>query len=491
MRNLFRTLLSMVHVLSISTFFIPMNGEAALDNKTAHHAPDFDVAVKKIKGTLEIKAAAPALHHFNLQAPMSVTQAGTSFTQKPSEAHDHTVLFKIKNMGSADYEVLLFLCDDAKTYCEKHKVSTTWNGEKSEIQKQKTDTSAISLNSIHHSSKQSLVQAGHAGFILNRPEEALAEARQKGKPLLIDFFGIWCPPCNQLDEIVFASPEFEKQSAGFVKLKLDSDSPESWDLKTKYNVEGYPTVIFASPDGKELSRIVGFRNEQVFFRYMKNATASNSANHESLVSPDRALLVQMSNKTSKSPEELRELIRVATKAVSQPESEMEDDEFTHADLWTLIAGSYKELHDNKNSQKAWLKAAAEFRKKIKSGEERGFNLELAHCLWKGGEFTAADKIYQNFEKLYPKEFTFYFNHAAMKMAQSKWSETEALARRALEFSYGDNKLRAAFLLAKTLTVQDRKPEAKKLINSVLNSFPVPKDPNIRTHRYIKQLRELG
>ena len=280
MKNFFPTLVCVVCVFSIPVFSCPLNGEAALktktlDTKTNHRAPDFKVTASKIKEGLEIKAIAPALHHFNLQAPMSAARAGTSISLKPSQALEQIILFKVKDTSPANYEVLLYLCDNAKTYCEKHKVSASWNGEKSEIQAQSKGPDPASLNSTLHPSEKHtdkpLASASQTGFILNRPEEALAEARQKGKPLLIDFFGIWCPPCNELDEVVFSSPEFEKQSAGFVKLKLDSDSPESWSLKTRYKVAGYPTVVFTSPDGKEISRIVGFRNEQVFLGYMKNA----------------------------------------------------------------------------------------------------------------------------------------------------------------------------------------------------------------------------
>src|SRR5262249_25000606 len=99
----------------------------------------------------------------------------------------------------------------------------------------------------------------HHGFVLNQPDQALALAQREGKPLLIDFFGIWCPPCNRLDEEVFSNPSFQKEAHHFVLLKLDADSDLSWDLKSKYKVGGYPTLVFANPDGEELSRVVGFR----------------------------------------------------------------------------------------------------------------------------------------------------------------------------------------------------------------------------------------
>ena len=494
----------------LSLFSLPGNGEATVktknvgdNNKTVHHAPDFEVTASKVKGALEIKATAPALHHFNLQAPMVVTRSGTSFSVTPSQARDQIVFFNIKDISTATYEVLLYLCDDAKTFCEKHKILAQWNGTQLQAQAHGTTPTRHPNHpnraNAPNPSTQPFASVDHVGFILNRPEEALREAHQKKKPLMIDFFGIWCPPCNNLDEVVFSSPEFKEQSAGFVKLKLDADSSESWNLKSKYKIMGYPTVIFASPEGKEISRIVGFRNEQLFLDYLKNTVnyLKNPGSDPALSpgplleqDPTRTRLTQLSDKTSHTLQETRAMIQLAKKILTQPESKTADDELTHADLLILIADSYDELGENDNAQEAWIQAADEYRKKIKSGKERGFNLDLAHCLWKAGRFEAAEKIYQKFENLYPKEFTFYLNHATMKMEQKKWSETEDLARKALEFSYGDNKLRATYLLAKTLRAQDRQLEAKKLIDHVLNSFPVPEDPKIRTHRYIKQLRDL-
>ena len=86
--------------------------------------------------------------------------------------------------------------------------------------------------------------------------------------MVIDFFGIWCPPCNELDEQVFSQKSFAHSSSRFVRLKLDVDSPISWELKSKYHVTGYPTVVFASADGDEISRIIGFRALQDFLAEM-------------------------------------------------------------------------------------------------------------------------------------------------------------------------------------------------------------------------------
>jgi protein disulfide-isomerase len=63
-------------------------------------------------------------------------------------------------------------------------------------------------------------------------------AKKEKKPMILDFFGIWCPPCNELDETVFETTRFIEKAKSFQLLKIDADSDSSWKLKDKYNVGG-------------------------------------------------------------------------------------------------------------------------------------------------------------------------------------------------------------------------------------------------------------
>lgn len=89
-------------------------------------------------------------------------------------------------------------------------------------------------------------------------EQALAEAKSKGKPVLIDFFADWCLACHELDEKTFSNPQIIEALKGFVLLRFDStnDSPELAKLQTKYNIVGLPTIVFYDGNGawiKELT----------------------------------------------------------------------------------------------------------------------------------------------------------------------------------------------------------------------------------------------
>jgi len=105
-------------------------------------------------------------------------------------------------------------------------------------------------------------------------------AKQTKKSVIIDFYGIWCPPCNQMDETVFDTPSFIQKAAGFELLKVDADAESSWQLKNKYKVGGYPTILFADPDGNEIYRVVGSRSPSEFFRVMTMVQGSKAKSYQ-------------------------------------------------------------------------------------------------------------------------------------------------------------------------------------------------------------------
>lgn len=106
------------------------------------------------------------------------------------------------------------------------------------------------------------------GTFLIDTNEAFLRAKHEHKPILISFYGIWCPPCNELEESVFESSAFLRASKNFILLKIDADAPTSWSIKDRFRVGGYPTVIFVSESGREIYRIVGYRPPREFLRTM-------------------------------------------------------------------------------------------------------------------------------------------------------------------------------------------------------------------------------
>jgi protein disulfide-isomerase len=100
-------------------------------------------------------------------------------------------------------------------------------------------------------------------------EESLKTAASENRMVLLEFTGSdWCPPCKKLAEDVFAQPAFEEfAKTNLVPVKLDFPrrSAQTEDQKaanqalaTKYNIDGFPTLILLDSKGGELAREVGY-----------------------------------------------------------------------------------------------------------------------------------------------------------------------------------------------------------------------------------------
>jgi len=88
-------------------------------------------------------------------------------------------------------------------------------------------------------------------------DEAFATAKSEGRPLFFYWGAIWCPPCEQVKQTVFKSPDFIAQSRLFIPVYLDGDTERAQRVGEQYAVMGYPTMIVFNAAGEELTRIPG------------------------------------------------------------------------------------------------------------------------------------------------------------------------------------------------------------------------------------------
>ena len=101
-------------------------------------------------------------------------------------------------------------------------------------------------------------RSGGTVAFLHDFEEAEAQARAEGKPLFVDFETTWCGPCKIMDEWVYTADGVVDASAAVIAVKVDGD--ERLDLKDRFGVTGFPTMILLAPDGEELRRTSGYVN---------------------------------------------------------------------------------------------------------------------------------------------------------------------------------------------------------------------------------------
>jgi thiol-disulfide isomerase/thioredoxin len=95
-------------------------------------------------------------------------------------------------------------------------------------------------------------------------------AREEGRLLFIDFETTWCGPCKLMDQWVFTADAVVEASASLVAVKVDGD--EHPDLKEKFGVTGFPTMILLSPEGEELRRVSGCVNVADMAKFLEGGS---------------------------------------------------------------------------------------------------------------------------------------------------------------------------------------------------------------------------
>jgi thiol-disulfide isomerase/thioredoxin len=103
-------------------------------------------------------------------------------------------------------------------------------------------------------------------------DEALKKARKAGKPVIVDFWADWCAWCHRLDKNTYADPWVARKAQEFVAVKVNTEgSRKDVDVAVRYHVTSLPTVVFLSPEGRQLFRMNGYQGPGQFPRTLEGA----------------------------------------------------------------------------------------------------------------------------------------------------------------------------------------------------------------------------
>ena len=90
----------------------------------------------------------------------------------------------------------------------------------------------------------------------------LSEAKNAGKPAMLDFYADWCVYCKTLEKEIFPHPDAQKALGDAVLIQADvtdAGSDQAKALMKRFGVIAPPVMVFWDSQGNELKqhKIVG------------------------------------------------------------------------------------------------------------------------------------------------------------------------------------------------------------------------------------------
>jgi thioredoxin-related protein len=110
------------------------------------------------------------------------------------------------------------------------------------------------------------------------------KAKSEKKYIFMDVYASWCGPCKMMDRDVYTKDTIGSlMNEKFISVKVQMDSSKndneqvrSWYADAKkigqeYPVQGFPTLLFFSPEGKLAYKQLGFQSRSDFISLAKRA----------------------------------------------------------------------------------------------------------------------------------------------------------------------------------------------------------------------------
>lgn len=96
-------------------------------------------------------------------------------------------------------------------------------------------------------------------FFAGSWKDAVAKAQEENKPIFMDVYTIWCPPCWQLKQKTFKDKTVGQfYNEHFINVSFDAERGEGTQLAANLHVTAYPTLIYFDKNGKPVSYTAGY-----------------------------------------------------------------------------------------------------------------------------------------------------------------------------------------------------------------------------------------
>ncbi len=108
--------------------------------------------------------------------------------------------------------------------------------------------------------------------------EALNLAKKENKLIFLDIYATWCGPCKRLKSTTFSNIEVgEFYNQTFINVAMDGEKGEGPWLANKYNIKGYPSLLFIDSNGNIVAGTSGYHNVKNFLELGARVIKNNNS----------------------------------------------------------------------------------------------------------------------------------------------------------------------------------------------------------------------
>ncbi len=113
---------------------------------------------------------------------------------------------------------------------------------------------------------------GAMAWIADDYPSALACAKSRKVPVVLDLWAPWCHTCLSMQSTVFTDPSFHADAPRFVFAALDTDREVNAAVVAKFPPSAWPTFYVVGPDEAVLARFVGSASVAQFQAFLDSGT---------------------------------------------------------------------------------------------------------------------------------------------------------------------------------------------------------------------------
>jgi thioredoxin 1 len=94
-------------------------------------------------------------------------------------------------------------------------------------------------------------------------QQVLEQAKKENKLVFLDLYASWCGPCKVLKSRTFPNADVGHFfNTNFINYAVDAEKGIGVELAKKFNITGYPTLLFVDGSGKLVAKTIGYHTPE-------------------------------------------------------------------------------------------------------------------------------------------------------------------------------------------------------------------------------------